>query len=279
MVFALLFPGVQAQDKVRVSGNPLRIDSIRLDAKPITVIYEEWLSAPGRADHLSARRTLAIRGDFSTVVDYQVFTLSGNKVASHSREIGFANGDRIRVDEQLGLLVGIHTPLVFPDDLPVFTAKSNCSENFAGHKERAYENKGDRWLNYSVVSELRGGSNSRITSWRSPELGCVELRRLVEFLDTNGAVASVSDLRAVSVQFGEPDASWFRIPTNYEHVNFSTHFKRMAQASGKVAQQSELAGFERQDAIWAQHRIQDFSLAGKTPRPSVATEGPAQPKK
>lgn len=242
------------------------LSSVRLDARPLTVQYEERLSVPGKSPVVGSRRTFAIRGDFSTVTDTTIYFTNGNGVSSHVREIAFSNGDRMRIDEQHSLITAIRTAAVFSEQLPLLTARSNCTEDFTGQRQRSFAVRNEKLLGYSLVAETRQAGPGRITVWASPELGCVEFRRVAEFLDASGRVMDASELIAVSVIPGEPDAKLFAVPLHFEHVSYSAQLARAAQAAGKKPSEAELAALKPQDAIWEKQRITDLSTAGKTPR-------------
>jgi hypothetical protein len=65
-------------------------------------------------------------------------------------------------------------------------------------------------------------------SWRLPELGCIEGRRLATFLDKNGEPSSTSDLVATSITLTAPDEQMFKIPEDYEPVVPSEAILRVA---------------------------------------------------
>jgi len=242
------------------------LSSVRLDARPLTIQYEERLSVPGKTPVIGSRRVFAIRGDFSTVTDTTIYYTNGDGVSSHVREVAFFNGDRLRMDERLKLITAIRTAIVFPEQLPLLTARSNCTEDFTGRRQRSFAVRNERLLGYSVVAERRQAGPRRITTWVSSELGCLELRRLAEFLDATGRLTDTSKLVAVSVTVGEPDPGLFAVPLHHEHVSYSQQLVRAAQAAGRQPPQAELAALEQQDILWKRHRIQDLSTAGKTPR-------------
>lgn len=251
------------------AGAVVALSDVNLDTVPLTVWYEEWLTSPGRAPLQGARLTLAVRRDRSTAKERVVYSLDGAKVASHIREIGFGNGDRIRTDEILRLVTALRTAFVFSEDLPVVTARSNCSLDFTGRRVFSYADEGTKFLGYRVVVERRQAGLRRMTSWRSPELGCVELRRLAEFLDSDGRVTDASELKAVRVAVGDPVEGLFSVPLDYEHVSFSEAFRRSAKAMGRTVDDAEILRFRSMDEAWRRRRIPDLATAGNAERPST----------
>jgi hypothetical protein len=249
----------------------IQLSSVRLDARPLTIHYEERLSVPGKTPIIGSRRTFAIRGDLSTVTDTIISSKNGSGVSSHVREIAFSNGDRLRIDERLSLITAIRTSVAFSEQLPLLTARSNCTEDFTGQRQRSFARRAEKLLGYPVVAETRQTGPRRITTWASPELGCVELRRVAEFLDASGRVTDASELIAVSVIPGEPDAKLFAVPLHFEHVSYSAQLARAAQAAGKTPSDAELAALKQQDAIWERQRITELSTAGKTPRRALSS--------
>ncbi|GIU79820.1 MAG: hypothetical protein KatS3mg005_3058 [Bryobacteraceae bacterium] len=244
----------------------IQLSSVRLDARPLTVQYEERPIVPGKAPVIGSKRTFAIRGDLSTVTDTIIYFTNGNGVSSHVREIAFSSGDRLRIDERLSLVTAIRTSVVFSEQLPLLTTRSNCTDDFTGQRQRSFSTRAEKLLGYSFVAETRQAGPRRIKTWASPELGCVELRRVAEFLDASGRVTDTSELVAVSVIPGEPDAKLFSVPLHFEHVSYSEQLVRAAQAAGRTPSEEELAGLRRQDAIWERQRITDLATVGKTPR-------------
>lgn len=256
------------------AGATVALSDVNLDTVPLTVWHEEWLTSPGRAPLQGARLTLAVRRDRSTSKERVVDSLDGAKVASHIREIGFGNGDRIRTDEILRLVTALRTAFVFSEDLPVVTARSNCLLDFTGRRVFSYADEGTTFLGYRVVVERRQAGLRRITSWRSPELGCVELRRVAEFLDSAGRVTDSSELKAVRVAAGEPGTDLFSVPLGYEHVSFSEAFRRSAKAMGRTVDDAEIQGFRSMDEAWRRRKSQNLATAGKGERPSTTNPLP-----
>lgn len=261
-----LIPVASAPWPAAQTAQQVRLSSVRLDARPLTVQYEERLSVPGKTPVLASRRIFAIRGDLSTVTETIVYFTNGNGVSSHVREVAFSNGDRLRIDEGLSVITAIRTAVVFSEQLPLLTARSNCTEDFTGERQRSFAARNEKWLGYPVVAETRQSGSRRITAWASPALGCVELRRVAEFLDASGRVTDVSELMAISVMPGEPDAKLFSVPLHFEHVSYSEQLARAARVAGKTPSAAELAALKQQDAIWERQRITDLATAGKTPR-------------
>lgn len=261
--------GAMSFGQTKESRARITLSSVHPAARPLTVRYEERLAAPGKAPAVGSRRIFAIRGDLSTVTESFVYFLNGSGVSSHTREIGFANGDRVRIDERLSLVTAVRTPVVFSEELPQLTARSDCSEDFLGNRQHAFADRNEKILGFRVVSETKEYGERRITSWVSPELGCVELRRRAEFLDSSGRVTDTSEQVAVSATPGEPEARLFSVPLHYEHVSYSTQMARAAQAAGRTASEAGVAALRQQDEVWEKHRIADLSTAGKTPRQIV----------
>ncbi|MGB9610453.1 MAG: hypothetical protein ACPL7M_05725 [Bryobacteraceae bacterium] len=183
---------------------------------------------PGKTPVIGFRRFFAMRGDFSAVTDTATDCTNGNGVSSRGREVTLSNGDRLRIDERLKLVTAIRTAVVFPEPLPLLPARSNYTEDFSGRRQRSFAVRKEKLLAYSVVAETRQAGPRRITRWLSPELGCMELRRLAEFLDAPGRVTDTSGLVAVSVTVGEPDPGLFAVPVHHEHVSHSEQLVRAA---------------------------------------------------
>jgi hypothetical protein len=60
----------------------------------------------------------------------------------------------------------------------------------------------------------------------APALGCVELLREEESLNEAKRTVETMKTEVVKIALGEPEQSLFQIPSSYEHVSFSEHFKR-----------------------------------------------------
>ncbi|GIU74257.1 MAG: hypothetical protein KatS3mg004_1344 [Bryobacteraceae bacterium] len=115
------------------------------------------------------------------------------------------------------------------------------------------------------MAETRQAGPRRITTWVSPELGCVELRSLTEFQDAAGRLTDTRELVTVSLTVGEPDADLFVVRLQYQHVSSSEQLVRAARAEGRQPLQAELAALKQQDELGWTHRIQELSTAGKVP--------------
>lgn len=131
------------------------LSSARLDARPLTVQYEERLTVPGKHPVAGCRRTFAIRGDLAPVTDTVIYLSKGSGGSSHVREIAFSNGDRLRIDERHSLITAIRTSVVFSEQLPLLTSRSNCTEDFNGQKQRLFTEANEKLLGYRLVAETR----------------------------------------------------------------------------------------------------------------------------
>jgi hypothetical protein len=105
-----------------------------------------------------------------------------------------------------------------------------------------------------VLNHWRQGVSpgQRITEWRSAELGCKDLKRYVEEVDSNGVVQSTIESNPISLTRGEPDPKSFVIP-DYPEVPPSVMNTKWGEYFGVTC--SECAqGWAQLDKIYYESR-------------------------
>lgn len=239
----------------------------RVTIVPLTISWHELLNRPDQTRPVeSTVTTLAIRSDGSTASSKVVSRLDGKSVLYRTRELFFSNGDRAQIDDISQVITAVKTRLAFSPELPLLKREADCSIDEMGAPVSGTNVGTTTILGYRAVGFRRDQPALRSTTWRAPDLGCIDLRRLAEFKDKNGNVTDTSDLVATRIVVGEPDSSYFVVPVHYEAVSFSGRVLREAGRTGKLPGPDALARFHNQDEFYKTHRISDLDSLGKTPR-------------
>lgn len=238
-----------------------------------TVDYEEWILRPGSRRILKARFRISIHGYYVLVVRPEPGADEWNPV-SYTRKIEYLNGDRIWIHDGLKTYTAVRTfermawwyPYLIRED-------GHCGHVFFklihGFQETAdfcrCRLTEERLLGFRLATESRQADGQRIQSWRSPDLCCVELRRLTETHDSSGHILETWELRAVRASKLAPQKAPVNVPGSYEHVSLSDQLRRAARRAGRFPPLEELAPLRPIYEQWETGKITDSSQAGKLP--------------
>jgi hypothetical protein len=247
------------------TGPPVR-PKFEFKPVPVTVRYAEILHKSGKPDVVSSRTTLAIRSDGATAYHRVVFALDGKSEIWRTRQLDFANGDVVDVNDTFKIVTAFKTRSVFSRNLPLMAPQAKCEQDIFGqptHGKLVVEEnlRGERVVKFNT------GSGSRpIANWRSLDLGCIDLRRFAEFTDSAGKITDSSELIATQIIRGEPAADLFAVPLEYEAVPPSEHYLRDVKRSGQSPDSRVTQQTAAEDAVYHKYRIVDLTTIGKTPR-------------
>ncbi|MBI4876581.1 MAG: hypothetical protein HY822_18240 [Acidobacteria bacterium] len=172
---------VVTQDKT-LCGNGPAFNSIRFTTAfrqdGARVIKTEMLTRDGRADQVDRR--IELSDGTNTPTHDEAAVMSRYKM----------NFDQLRLER----LDPNHGCMTSGSGYPLLNAVLLGYEDVGGYK---------------TAKIKLSGSDRQETSWLALDLGCVQIKRHIEFYDNKGAVASQSDLELVSVTFREPDPILF----------------------------------------------------------------------
>ncbi len=206
----------------------------------LQVRYEEILKqdpmSPGR---ISTKRLLAIAADGSEAfIDHQ-FTHDGTLALSH-RHLTLAGGITADIIDNLRSVTAYRASDPKAEDirraLERWDPNTGCGVTFNGARRRGAPVRTERVLGYEANVFVSG----RITTWVSPQLGCLELRRLGEFPDT-------SELIATEIMVQAPPQELFRIQADFTNVSPSEMYLKESAFRGlspSPAELKQLAGID-----------------------------------
>jgi hypothetical protein len=162
---------------------------------PHTVVLDEVISGKDGHQHLGPRQTWALRGDGSTVV-----------LLGKSRIIHFSSGVRVVTNDVLRRKSSIRVPTLLS---PVLDPNQQCARTITGQDAvKNYTVMGEQTVDsFRAVHIITGATNS----WHALDLGCARVKQTVDF-----GGGGASELRLVVLVPGEPEASLFELPADYE---------------------------------------------------------------
>jgi hypothetical protein len=278
-IATLRIPGVQPERQRIVVGTGL------ISPVYATVDYEEWVSRRGSPRTLNARFQIGIGGYFVLTVRPEPGADEWNPTP-YTRKVEFLNGDRIWIHDRLRTYTAVRTSDLMAFWYPYATSRDqDCSRGIFkaihGPKETAgfYQCRPaeERLLGFRLAMESRQADGQWIQSWRSPDLYCVELRRLTTTLDPAGHAVETRELRAVRARKRAPDQELLKVPRYYEHVSLSEQLRRAGRRAGRFPTLEELAPLRPIDEQWETGRITHLSEAGKLPFRRAAARRPSPP--
>jgi hypothetical protein len=102
---------------------------------------------------------------------------------------------------------------------------SDCAVRADGMMPRGAAQPGEVILGYRTARFVQDSPSRRSTVWLSPDLGCVEVRTLMEFKDKAGNITDWSDQVVTSIT-KSVDPLMFSIPKSYELIDPEELFRR-----------------------------------------------------
>jgi hypothetical protein len=95
-------------------------------------------------------------------------------------------------------------------------------------------------LQLMIVKQEPSRAANKITSWRTPELGCKNLTYLVETKRGDGSWARVTEQRVVTLKLGEPPPKLFDNGSDYTELKPSVLNRMLLEREGIVADEEIL---------------------------------------
>lgn len=198
---------------------------------------------------VTVRRQMAVRGEARDHVESLVAVRSdGARARVVTSPRAAANGEVLSRTLELpdGLLASYYPAvraqstgyqsraMVESDRGGRLTAESRCTAPAVGRVLDAVKVEGEeRMWGVRVVRVVLEAGRMRSVRWMAPELGCLELRKRVEWRGTGGEVESVMEEEAVDLRLGEPARALFEPPAGYDEVMPSEADARMAKLLGR----------------------------------------------
>ncbi len=223
---------------------------------PATVTFKEILSAPGKSDILSTERQYAVRVDGSEVWTDRQHTNAGDIYLTHWH-MRLSDGTDAEGDDVTKTMTAVRVPSSRSDRvLERWDPNSGCTTQASGFNKTPAPVAEETLLGINTMKiALSDSKTARITVWRAPGLNCLELRRLAEFMNSDGSVKDASDLVATEVLLGEPNGSLFLLPTGEENVSYSERYRRLAAAQGGQPNESDLQSLQRSDKVFSRYAL------------------------
>jgi len=163
-----------------------------------------------------------------------------------------------QTDRQTGIYPLLGKTVTFPIRTHAPEPRPDCmTDDVAGGT------KGEEWLlglrtihlSHTAVFE-NGDVMDRIDYWRSPELGCLTLQKVVDHQVLSTSERSRTVERADSVVRGEPDARLFTIPNGLKEAKSSEILEDTARLTGSAMKDCDRATGSRADAGYESSRKQ-----------------------
>ncbi len=219
--------------------------------------YEERLSAPGR-NSISRKLTVGVRSDGSRAVLEQIYNVNKGVLSHTSRQIYLSSGVTISVWDELRVYSAWRdSAALIPVEGPPLDPHTDCQVDYEG--QTRYKRVGDDevLLGFrSVPLRPVAAGAIRLQSWRLPELGCTEGRRLATFVDHNGSATDSSELVATSISLTAPEARMFDVRQDYEEILPSEAVVRIAaMVHGPPLRQGEMDLLHRSDAYYLNNKV------------------------
>jgi hypothetical protein len=230
LVFAV---SLAVESLIQKASHPLRVHAAApIALVPATVYFHETV-AQGWGDHISGafvsrRGIYALRSDGAYVQQQDSYNREG-KLFNSTRTLELPGGIQAEVEDLTKVLTVVQSDALAQAHLNRrFTVESDCAGRAGGNGYGAPQQHttdtnvlgikalGFRIDNPSMVDE----------TWRSPEAGCLEVKRTVYFKNPSGQITDSSIIDADEVVRGEPARELFSVPDSYERVNFSERYRR-----------------------------------------------------
>ena len=230
---------------------------------PLTVArvveWEERTWTEGSAPHVSARYTQAIRSDGSSMAGKTIYSASG-QVLESTREVYLISGLHAVIADDLEAVTAMQNVTAKADlsrRLRDWDPATRCAVTFDRSASRSIVagagTEGGSVLGWRVVQAIAETALRKSTLWLAPELGCAELREVVE-LRAAGEAARFSERVATRAVREEPADSYFDWPSHYKNVSPSQRYLLGRERCQCPRDEKVLASLAAEDKIYAARR-------------------------
>lgn len=234
-VFVWIVAGLLAVNLSRSQSNATpSVKSERAAAVPYTVVVKETIRWPNGRSSPAATFTHAVRRDGSILFVWDDTQSRPPGQQAHVREIQFASGVAISVDEIRELK---STSVAMIDTRrKLRNPSAECIRTLAGTVVAPSEHVGGREeiLGHPTIRIVDGGR----TSWHAVDLGCAVLKTTIDFR------SSISEQVADTIRLGEPSAELFDVPVRFTEVPPSVLYQAKPGSPGAI----------RRDRYYEAHR-------------------------
>lgn len=192
----------------------------------LTAHLERLRKIPGGGSVLLGETVVAIRGDGSSVASIARIGNDG-KMVNEGRRLELSDGTSAQISDDIRTVTALKVPdAQMARALNRYDLRYKCATRVGEYDPLSSRVQGRQVLGYDTVGYILSSGNPRISIWMAPTLGCLEVFREEESLDEAKEIVGTIETEAVKIVLGEPEQYLFLIPSAYDHVSFSEHFKR-----------------------------------------------------
>jgi hypothetical protein len=220
----------------------------------LTAQLERYRKTPAGGGVLLGETVVAIKGDGSSVAS-TAWIGNGGKMVNEGRRLELSDGTSAQISDDIRTV----TALKVPDAqkarvLNRYDPRSKCAARIGEHDPLSSPVQGRKMLGYDTVGYVLSSGNPRISVWMAPALGCFEMFREEESLDEAKRIVEAIETEAVKIVLGEPKQDLFQIPSSYDHVSFSEHFKRGLEKENSPVPADFRSRFAAEDRMYEQFK-------------------------
>lgn len=260
------FSYIAAQAIKRLNPNSLdKSTLLQIASRPtppnlpaMQIQFEEILAgASSPQKRVSTRRLMSIASDGSSSIIDNQYTDAGNLYLTH-RHLKLNGGISADIIDNTKSVTAYRAKNPAAEDrqraLDRLNPSAGCASDYNGVTKQPASIRRESLLGYDTIVFYSESKSAKITTWIAPQLGCLELRRLAEFADRNGAFTETSDLLAVEVRLQAPPKEVFEIPVGFDHVSPSEQFTREVEYRGQTRNAQDMQQFVKLDEQYRQLR-------------------------
>lgn len=225
--------------------------------QPYVATFEERVSSrlTGQS-FISARLTEAVRADGAKVKKAEYLNAKGHIFSE--RRLFLPGGILVEITDDTKTIVAAQVAQVDPLTVRRLDPQSDCQNTFLGNQVLVSDGSQETILGFRAVHLKRTGTGSQNSSWEwwmLPDVGCLQARQVVSYLDSNGTVTDTSVRVLTSLRLEAPPPELFLVPKDYDQVSPSEERKRRVALSNSQLSDAELRFLQRQDVKYFSHRI------------------------
>jgi hypothetical protein len=220
----------------------------------LTAQLERYRKMAAGGSVLLGDSVVAIGDDGSSVVSTEWIGDDG-KMVNAGRRLELSDGTSARISDDIRAV----TVLKVPDAqeasvLNRYDPRSKCAIRIGRYDPPSSSVQERRVLGYDTFGYVLRSDNPRVSVWLAPELGCFEMLRREETLVGAEGIVETIETEAVKIVLGEPAHDLFQIPSLYEHVSFSEHFKRELEKEKSPVPADFRGRFAADDRVYEQFK-------------------------
>ncbi len=218
---------------------------------------ETFAGASFPQKRISTRRLMSISSDGSSSIIDNQYTNDGNLYLTH-RHLKLKGGISADIIDNTKSVTAYRAKEPGAEDrrraLDRWNPSDACASAYNGIAKQPPFLRRESLLGYETIVFQSESKSAKITKWVAPQLGCLEIRRIAEFADANGAFTETSDLLAVEIKLQTPPKEVFEIPAGFDHVSPSERFTREVEYRGQTRNAHEMQQFVKLDEQYRQLR-------------------------